>query len=670
MQVNIERMPHGLFRRLSSDVHLLTAFGIAFCLSVGMTVSSVLVQASTVGVTVAYAFWATVLSLLLFYYAYQRALSLVSPVSQLDLLVRDASRSLTIWAKRATRAKPLIPVNREAQNGDLSDFEAEKAVYFTTNRHWTADAIRAVSNAVVFARKYAEQGDYEVSASALRAIISIHLGYVEARQGTFVRAHPLVDDSLSRDAFLIDTLERIRQMVIAGLTRGDEQQVEQLFHANAALVEVYLRARYSSKRAEKHHANLAAGYLSGNVKRVLPHKMADVLMEGVKLLGDTSLTLLRSGSALGARQLTSEIAALSVIFIVGSDFYPVTRTCMGQFREIVLFLLRAQDGDFHFMLKDTTAEAASTANQFLSVPISRTNQTHSFYLAPFYSGTDPQGLIGRLAEMANALIAAEADNETAQKVIRNIEDWGEELADNHKKLLIEAAGKQSNFAFDLASWIVTVAEILFAVSSAPACDEHSTKKLRRQALWLIYAFTWIEDAPAVKFLEIARPTEKLFEAATAARKFGCHDESWEIAWVLLEWGFRASIHPGWKSLEETVVGLASLALGAADKNKFDEVKNRIAARLKKEGTPDQETLDKEARAIRTRAMTDQRREYLLSPIDRAAAQLDRAALQAALLEISDLLSPETADEDIEIDSPIMGIRRSRISRKRADDANT
>jgi hypothetical protein len=31
MQVNVERMPHGLFRRLSADLRLLGAFAAAFC---------------------------------------------------------------------------------------------------------------------------------------------------------------------------------------------------------------------------------------------------------------------------------------------------------------------------------------------------------------------------------------------------------------------------------------------------------------------------------------------------------------------------------------------------------------------------------------------------------------------------------------------------------------
>ena len=42
MQVNVERMPHGLFRRFSSDIKLMSAFGMTFLVAVTIMVLSVL----------------------------------------------------------------------------------------------------------------------------------------------------------------------------------------------------------------------------------------------------------------------------------------------------------------------------------------------------------------------------------------------------------------------------------------------------------------------------------------------------------------------------------------------------------------------------------------------------------------------------------------------------
>ena len=93
------------------------------------------------------------------------------------------------------------------------------------------------------------------------------------------------------DAFINDTLEHLRQLAQFATTRGDEEQIKQIFAAMASLVQVYARIDYANQYiATKHHAQLAASYLMGAVEAVLPHNMADVLMEGVRKMGQSAQT--------------------------------------------------------------------------------------------------------------------------------------------------------------------------------------------------------------------------------------------------------------------------------------------------------------------------------------------------------------------------------------------
>src|SRR3546814_10292581 len=50
---------------------------------------------------------------------------------------------------------------------------------------WTDGALQGVRYAVSFARLYAEQGDHEISAAAMNAIIAINGAYIEAKGKTF-----------------------------------------------------------------------------------------------------------------------------------------------------------------------------------------------------------------------------------------------------------------------------------------------------------------------------------------------------------------------------------------------------------------------------------------------------------------------------------------------------
>ncbi len=86
MQINVERMPHGLFRKLSADRRLFGAFAATFLLAITVATLSMIPDKSWLAIAVFGAGWGTVLILILFLYAYRRALSLINPVQQLGFV--------------------------------------------------------------------------------------------------------------------------------------------------------------------------------------------------------------------------------------------------------------------------------------------------------------------------------------------------------------------------------------------------------------------------------------------------------------------------------------------------------------------------------------------------------------------------------------------------------
>ena len=93
MQVNVERMPHGLFRKFSSDPRLLGSFAVTFFIAVTITCFSLIPDKSWVAATALGAAWGTVLIITFFLIAYQRALNLISPTKQLSILVVDTKKN-------------------------------------------------------------------------------------------------------------------------------------------------------------------------------------------------------------------------------------------------------------------------------------------------------------------------------------------------------------------------------------------------------------------------------------------------------------------------------------------------------------------------------------------------------------------------------------------------
>ena len=353
----------------------------------------------------------------LFIYAYRRALSLINPSQQLRLLIKDARRQMRIWDRRARRAASLLEDADAANAGPTSRLQSThdvpRTTFFQLNPHWTAGSQQAMTHAISFSRRYAEQGDHEVSEAALSAVVAINAAYVATKGKTFFGTYPFLDNPLSSDAFINETLEHLRQNVRIGIAQGDEQQIEQTFKAMAALVQVYLGIDYSDEFASKTHAHLGAAYLSGAVQSVLPHDMPDVLMEGVRLMGESAHLFLVHAKPDDIATLAEKIAVIASAGIAKEDYRPVTLVGVEQLASLTITLIRTKGPDIQISadrLKENVAFVAKFVLALQDTPLSR---NHSTYLAPYYSCESTQTLAGWLTELVNALAKAGSDDEAA-----------------------------------------------------------------------------------------------------------------------------------------------------------------------------------------------------------------------------------------------------------------
>lgn len=648
MQVNIERLPHGLFSKLSADRTLLSAFAATFLLAVAITGLSLVLEPKRVGVVVFAAFWGTAIILGLFLYGYRRALNLVNPMRQLGMVVQRTQTELQAWARRANRAAPLLSDGSRPRQTDpySPQHDLTRTAYFQVNRGWTDGAQQSVRYAVSFARRYAEQGDHEVSAVAMNAIIRINRAYVETKGKTFFAYQPMFDTPFTSDGFINDTLEHLRQTARIGVARGDEQQIEQTLQAMAELVRVYMAIDYASPHASKTHAHLAAGYLTGEVERIVPHNMPDVLMEGVRLMGKSADMLLAAEGPQGITTLVQKIGIISCAGVAREDYRPVTSTGVEQLARLSFDLLRTKLRRVKFAAQDIRSSITLIAKLLMALPDTPLMNVHSTYLAPYYSARSAQGLMIRLSQLVNAVVDAPADDVNARQVIDNFGEWADGMYQTEKDLLLHAIEKRSHFTFDMIHWITAVTTTLIVVSNAAACDEPRQQELRKHAASLIAVLSWVPiDEETVKFVETFGMTETLFEAAVDAHRRSCPELADDIGKMLLSWAFTAGRYQtGWAILERSVYGLVTLALLAEDAVAETRLKAEISARMTAGGLPNKELCDRAALEIRGRAASLYQSGHWSSAIEHGMAQADHEKLRPLLEEIADLISPETKDQ--------------------------
>jgi hypothetical protein len=653
VQLNFARIPHGLFRRLSSDLQLLGAFALTFILAVVVATLSVIPDSSWSSAASLTAVGATIAILALFLSGYRRALHLINPSVQLAMIHNSATHSMRHWVQRAERMAPLIdmpdtPASRDGTE-DLGH-DMRRLLFFRANPHWTNDGQEAVAYAVSFARRYSEQGDSEVAEATLNAIVAIQSFYVHAKGRTFFAPNPIFDIPEASDAFINHALEQMRQLADIALTRMDEEALRQVFRALAQLVRVYCAIDYSNKHvAEKHHARLAANYLTRAVERVLPRDNPDVLMEGVRLIGQSAQALLAAGSASEVTILTEKLGQLSCAGAIKESYRPVTLVGMEQLARVTFDLLRSKSYDIHFAVKELRGDVELVAKMFLNIPDTPLGSAHSMYLAPYFSLAQRDTFGDWLTNLTNALSEAKADDKDALRVLRHIEHWADGLYQFARDLLLAAIQKRSHFTFDILHWIAHVTKLLSTLSHAPVAETgHLKSELEKHASWLISTLSWIpDDRDATSFVEANGVTELLFEAAQDAAARKSNNLAERARELLFKWGFSAGCHRiGWAILERSLSALAALVLLSGDPNAVGWLRAEISKALAAGEAPEQDVRDQAAKGIRERARNLRSHDFEFSRIERAMQAADPQAMRTLLNEIADGLSPNTKNEPV------------------------
>ena len=446
MQVNIERMPHGLFRSLSTDRRLLGAFTVAFLLAITLATLSVAVDQDNLSLVVLAFVWVVISILGLFIYAYRRALFLTNPLRQLKILIDDTCKELRTWARRAHRAVALMDVEENTSVSEEvreSPQDLARRVFFDANGHWTDGAHRGVQHAVSFARTYAERGDYEVADAALTAIVNINYEYVKAKERTFYAHLPFVPHPLAEDAFINATLESLRKYLQHGITRRDEQHIDQTLQAIAALLQVYVNITYSTPPARRYHAHVAEEYLTSAIRAVVPLNMPDVLLAGQRLMGKCARLFLSHGTADEMVGLSEKMATIAATGCTNKDHQAVTMAGVEELGNLTLQLLGCKDPNIDFTIEKVTENVASIVRLSLAAPDTGVMSIHSTLLASYYSGTSVTSFKARVMKLVNEIIAAKPDDAYAQMVTGNIARWADNSYVTNKQLLLTAIQVQS-----------------------------------------------------------------------------------------------------------------------------------------------------------------------------------------------------------------------------------
>lgn len=546
--------------------------------------------------------------------------------------------------------EPIGDSEADGSEASVSNHDISKLAFFNLNPYWTSTIRKSISQATSYSRRYSEQGDYDIANAALSAIVTIQESYIAAKGKTFFSNALLFQNPLTTDGLINETLEDLRQNVRLGVSRGDEQQIEQSLTAIAALAHIYMGIDYASDYSEKTHAHIAAGYLENAVESVVPYNMPDVLMEGIRLMSSTARTFVAQGDPTGSVSLVDKIGVIACTGAANDKFCPVTMTGMEQLSAITIDLLRSNTGDTGFAIENLRNTASMVAKLFLASPDTPIASRHSAYLAPYFSLLSSGGFLQGFTNIVNWLADADEAHDGAKAILRNVSSWADGGYKPIKEVLLEAIDKESGLAFDIIHWISSVFELLLAAANAPACDDRSAEDIRRHALWILSVLSWIpDDKKTISFVENVRLTEILFKATLVARARAKDQLFEDVRGLFFSWAIKGGKHTtGWGTLKTSIYGLSVLALREEDAGGAAKLKSEIASAMGQDNPPDQEALDRVAINVRRKAATLYREGHLSSAIEMAVSEADQEKLKQLLEEIADIISPGTVGAKLDL----------------------
>ena len=572
MQINVDKMPYGLFRKFGSDIKLFGAYLISFLLAIFVILLSLAPEHLIImaGLT---SFWMTIVIFLLFLFAYKRALLLINPAFQLKLLAKKEKNILQNWGKIAERIFPSSKDQSDKQDNCQVEYDLERLKFFQTNVRWTESLKLAIRYTISYSRRYAKVNDHEVSSIALGTLVDFNISYIQVKGKTFISGSSFMENPLSTDDIFINTLEHLRENIQIGLLQKDEQLIKLTLKTISRLISLYIKIQYSEKYANKIDAHLAVSYLKAEIESVVSHKMIDVLMYGVKLLRDNAAEIMYVEDPDKIILIIETISKLAVHGISSREFYPLTESCIEALSDLTIYLLTSPKNNTQNAFIKIRESITALVGFSMLIKEPSFSQNHHNLFSKYYTIFTHNSLHYLITELANNIITNENINaDEIKSTIGNFCLWADRLYQSEREVFQTVMKHKSSLTFDIINWIADVTEILLAIAGSEGCDNHESVQLQKHALWLISSFSFIpDDQEAIDLLEKYNMTEVIFESAYKVLDRNYKDIANDIRKILIDWVFKAAKYEcNHQPLGYGMLGATCLAIRFGDQDELIE----------------------------------------------------------------------------------------------------
>lgn len=420
LQTNIQRLRYLDFHKFSTDKKIFTQLLSCFLIAIAIAGSSLVKNQNISGQTLVIVVWLILLFIVLLYQSYKRALILVNPIEQINLILRYSSKQHNKWDKAIQRA--LVVNNRLSKSAPLqeqSDFDGLRYAHVSAYPEQKQIPINAVDSLCVMAKNYANLNDINITKTSLNSIIQITRQYIEFRKNTFIDTGPFVATDMSSELVFNNTFEQLRQLSAIAIASKNEQLIGFITETFAGLATLFAQFNHIRNFQLQHQTSLAIQYLKSHIELSMQLNNTDLMFNDAKVIGELGLNLIKSKSTVNLEIVDTLLFNYGQHSLVKQD-PAVIGAVMDQYSRLTLFLLFSES-DTKMICERITNNIKELGK--LNSVIKKFQWLDQGFLSGYY-GCNPTSLMGLLFEQVNGLDISNAEHQKIKlRLTSNILDW-------------------------------------------------------------------------------------------------------------------------------------------------------------------------------------------------------------------------------------------------------
>ena len=176
LQNNLDKLPHGLFRKAGVDSRLVFYYLTSVMLAISICFISLFPDYRYVMVMISMLFLSVGTILIMFILAFKRTLLIVNPVFHIGSAFKSVVKNHKMWETAFKRSEALIEINEVS-----STHNYKKIQYLTLFPNWSKPTIDGIKHSILLARAFKAKGDLEVCEQALFNVLNINLDYIRTK---------------------------------------------------------------------------------------------------------------------------------------------------------------------------------------------------------------------------------------------------------------------------------------------------------------------------------------------------------------------------------------------------------------------------------------------------------------------------------------------------------